>query len=99
MFYLMLSLLINEAEARQPTPRQHHQAAQHRHPTAPRQHHQAAQHRHHPTPHQHAPSVGFRFVWNGLIWLELPLSYPDVIWVPGHFGRYSHWVSGHYKTV
>jgi len=88
MFYLMLSLLINEAEARPAHVRPAH-----------RQHHQVAQHRHHPKIHRHAPSVGFRFVWNGLIWLELPLSHHDVVWVPGHFGRYGYWVSGYYKTV
>ena len=87
MFGLILSLLINTAEARP--------AHVHRSPHS----HQVVQHRHRPMAHQHAPRVGFRFVWNGLIWLELPLSHRGVVWVPAHFGRYGYWVQGHYKTV
>jgi len=89
MLALLLSLFIDSAEA---------------HPARHGHHHAPPVHRHHHRPpqsyyHRHTPKVGFRFIWNGLVWLEVPINYSYVRWVPAHYDRWGNWIPGYYVSV
>jgi len=95
MFYLLLSLLINTADAHPARNGHHHAPPVHRETRPP------AYHAYRPPPHYAAPvpRIGFRFIWNGLVWLEVPVAYSQIVWVPAHYDRWGYWVPGHYQSV
>ena len=98
MFYLLLSLLINTADAH-PSNRGHHHPppANYRNRPPPA----ASYHSHRPPPRPSAPvaRIGFRFIWNGFVWMEVTVHYSRIVWVPGHYDRWGYWVPGHYRSV
>lgn len=89
MLALLLSLFINSAEAHPARHGHHHSPPVHRHDHRPPQSYYR----------QPIPRVGFRFIWNGFVWLEVPIYYSYVRWVPAHYDRWGNWIPGHYVSV
>jgi hypothetical protein len=90
MLALLLSLFIDSAEAH-PSRHGHH----HRPPVAARNHRPPPSHYY----SQPVPRVGFRFIWNGFVWMEVPIHYSYVRWVPGHYDQWGYWIPGHYVSI
>jgi hypothetical protein len=103
MFSLLLALFIDTAEAH-PARHGHHHPPPARYETRPPRQPPATRYVYRtprPPPYRVSPvpRVGFRFIWNGIVWLEVPLHYSQIIWVPGHYDRWGYWVPGYYQSV
>lgn len=88
MLYLLLSLFINSADAH---------PFHHRPPVAKQYHYNCCVVV--LTRPQVPPKLGFYHVWTGYEWIQLPRTYQDMVFVPGHYDPYGYWIPGYWKIL
>jgi len=89
MFFLLMSLIINNADARPHRHKHNHSPVVYDH-REPRSLYYSVFYR---------PKPDHRFVWNGSYWMEVPMHYSQIMWIPGHYNEYRQWIPGYYRSV